>query len=95
MQVKMGSMIRNIKITPVLNGFLVTVGCQTVVFEGRAKLIQELHAYLDNPDEMEKKYRESSINRCLLEEACVAQTPGRVSQEAPGQGCLERNPATR
>lgn len=50
-------MIHEIKIKAVLNGYIVNVGCQILVFESRQKLIKELDAYLDKPKETEKKYR--------------------------------------
>ena len=71
-------MIRQITIKPVLNGFIVDVGCQTIVFGSNTTLVQALEAYLINPDASEKAYRESSINaRHFLgpNAECVCEAP--------------------
>ena len=47
---------RNISIRAVLNGYVVEVGCQTVVFESHHTLIRELEAYLLHPKEVEERY---------------------------------------
>lgn len=59
-------MIREIKIKAALNGYIATVGCQTLVFNERAVMLKELDAYLEKPDETEKRYREQAVNRDLL-----------------------------
>jgi len=54
--------MREVTIKPVLNGFVVQVGCQAVVFESKMNLILELSKYLDDPYKIEKRYLEESIN---------------------------------
>ena len=53
-------MIRDITIKAVLNGFIVTVGCHTVVFQSADQLLAELAAYFVAPDEVEKRFVTSS-----------------------------------
>ena len=48
--------MRDITISPVVNGFLVTVGCQRVVFTSLDDLIGELRRYVENPAKVEKEY---------------------------------------
>ena len=48
--------MRDIHIKKAMNGFIVTVGCQTLVFEGRERLIRELDLYLEHPDKVEQQY---------------------------------------
>ncbi len=55
-------MIRSIKIEAVLNGFIVYIGCQTLVFDSAAVLADELERYLKNPMEVEKEYLNKSVN---------------------------------
>jgi hypothetical protein len=55
-------MLREIKITPVLNGWIVTVGCQTVVFNDKPNMLNEIDAYLDDPERVEKTYQETAVN---------------------------------
>lgn len=52
----MNNRIRPVQIQQVMNGYLVQVGCQTVVFETRAKLLVELEKYTLNPDKCEQEY---------------------------------------
>ena len=47
---------RDIKIKKVLNGYIVKIGCQKVVFTKRKKLLKELARYWDDPDGVEKEY---------------------------------------
>lgn len=41
-----------------LNGYAVHVGCQSVVFETREKMLSEIERYLKNPSKVEKEYLE-------------------------------------
>lgn len=59
-------MIRKIEIKAALNGYVANVGCQTLVFNSRADMLKELDGYLEKPDETEKRYRETAVNRELL-----------------------------
>ena len=47
---------REITIKPVLNGYVVTVGCSEVVFTSRKKLVKELARYLKDPQAVEEEY---------------------------------------
>lgn len=46
----------DIGITFVLNGCILEIGCQKVVFETKEKLLAELTRYLENPGVVEKEY---------------------------------------
>lgn len=57
-------MIRDIKIRPVLNGFIVDVGCQTIVYDDKAKMISDLSLYYQNPKAFEEEFmRTRAINK--------------------------------
>lgn len=58
-------MIRDVTITTVLNGWIVTVGCQRVVFNNKGKMLDEISDYLLNPKAMEGKYQRTAINAKL------------------------------
>ena len=51
-------MLRDIHIHPVLNGFIVEVGCQTLVFHELQYLLEALEEYFKSPspDAIEKTY---------------------------------------
>lgn len=55
--------MRPVGINPVLNGWTVRIGCQTVVFTDADKLCSELARYIDNPEEVEKDYLSNAKNR--------------------------------
>lgn len=75
-------MIRTITITPVLNGFLCQVGCQTIVFKSVGGLVKVLRAYLTNPEETEKLFLGTAINSQHMGFAGVA-TNGLANDCAP------------
>ena len=54
---------KSIIITPVLNGFLVKVGCQEVVFTSLDKMTTEIYAYYTDPEAVEKAYVKSAVNK--------------------------------
>ena len=56
---------REIKIVPCLNGYVVHCGCQTVVFESREKLIEQLNRYLVNPNLTEIDYIKNAVNHMI------------------------------
>ncbi len=76
-------MTREIHIRPVMNGFVVTVGCKTVVFTDPAFLAAELLRYYKSPEETEKVYLASAINKD--DGPCVEQQAPRPATES-GQG---------
>lgn len=59
--------MRNVTIEAVLNGFIVSVGCQRVVFTGLSDMLTELRRYCINPRETEQHYLEHSCNAHLVE----------------------------
>ena len=54
----------DIKIKPVLNGFVCKVGCKKVVFTNLADMLKELKRYYGakDPSEVSKDWEENSIN---------------------------------
>ena len=66
--------IRNITIQPVLNGFLVSVGCQTVIFGDVGLLCSELARYLSDPKATEERYQRESINANKVSPAWLPET---------------------
>ncbi len=57
---------RPITIRPVLNGYVVQVGCQEVVFDSTDALISGLRHYLSDPEAIEKDYRENALHKDLI-----------------------------
>ena len=46
-----------IQIAYAQNGYICVVGCMTVVFEKKAKMLAEISRYLENPKKVEKEYQ--------------------------------------
>lgn len=85
--------MREVVIRKVLNGFIVQVGCQTVVFQNKTELLVELSNYIDNPAEMEKKYGWDNSVAVTAVHQCATAIPtsqGRFGGETVGY----RDPST-
>jgi len=52
---------REVRITQIDYGYIVKVGCQTLVFENMDTLIEKLTAYLKDPNAVEKKWMTEGI----------------------------------
>lgn len=48
--------MRDVTIKKVMNGFIVGVGCQTLVFENATQLLGTLARYIENPAKVEREY---------------------------------------
>lgn len=70
-------MIRPISIEAVLGGFIVRVGCQTVVFRTRAELLNHLDSYLQYPEQVEAKFVASAENARHFPQAGPMEVAGR------------------
>lgn len=69
-------MIRNISIRPVLNGFVVTVGCQELAYSDRNKMLLDLTNYLIAPELTEKRILEQEgINASTTMQGVNPTTP--------------------
>lgn len=55
-------MCRAIIITPVLNGFVCGIGCQTVVFNDTKTMLAEIGKYYAKPDETEAVWLKKALN---------------------------------
>lgn len=47
-----------VRVREVLNGYIVEVGCKTVVFTSKAELLKELSRFLDDKNAVAKEYLE-------------------------------------
>lgn len=51
----------DVGIRRVLNGFIVKIGCQEVVFESQEKMLSELGRYFNNPQLVTKEYQDNAF----------------------------------
>ena len=54
--------MRDVTIKAALNGYVVRLGCQRVVFTDRALMLRALDDYLSAPEKVESQYMFGSIN---------------------------------
>ena len=80
-------MLRNIKIKSVLNGWIVEVGCQTLVFRDLTHMTTQLKLYLNDPEGLEKKYLEESVNSDKLGCCAVARDEPDLRVDEEGADC--------
>ena len=76
-------MIRDIIITPVLNGFICKVGCQQVVFNSINEMTSEIETYYRNPEETEARFIKKAVNKKV--ETGVTGDPQACSPMYPAQ----------
>ena len=78
-------MTRTIAIKTVLNGFVVKVGCQTVVFTSRVNLINHLDQYLKTEDtyQFERTFLDDAVNARKLGFGSGEPTPETPHDVAP------------
>ena len=57
--------MEKIEIIGVLNGWIVQVGCQTVVFTDASYMCDELERYVENPSKVENEYLEAKKNNTV------------------------------
>lgn len=84
-------MIRSLEIRPVLNGFVVQVGCQVVVFTSREALLKGLAEYLENPEEVEMRYSTTALNAGILLRGVEETQMTQVPPPPPAEPCSRRN----
>jgi len=81
--------MRTITISPLLNGYLVKVGCKTLAFLSAEALCKELGNYLHNPIEVEEEYLRNAINKEeIAQEAPQAYADTGVSKAKSVQALL-------
>jgi hypothetical protein len=78
-------MVRELHITPVLNGFVVKVGCQTVVFRDVESLGEAITKYYHNPKLIEENYIKFAVNKMMGNPA--QPTEPIYSDGQPETGC--------
>ena len=77
--------MRTVTINPALNGYTVTVGCRTAVFETDESLLKALKAYLKDPVGTEKLFLKAERHR---------ENTGPVAQPVQERtGCQPPQPA--
>ena len=86
-------MIREITIRAVLNGYIVNVGCQIVVFQNRDYMMRELLRYLEKPDEVEEEYTTRGLNTEQL--ATLRTLPEPFQTEGTREAELPEPPESR
>lgn len=69
------------------NGFIVDVGCQTLVFENQTMLLAQLDKYLTDPQKAEKEFNEKYYPEKLNSEPVPPSVCGCASAPIAGARC--------
>lgn len=75
--------IREVTIRQVMNGFVVNVGCQTVVFENSTNMLQQLAAYIESPKDKEREFESKYGSGCEEGVGQVCDTENIKQAERP------------
>jgi len=73
--------MKDIKIKPALNGWIVEVGCKKVVFNSLREMIDEIKAYIADPEEAEKHYMDNAVNEDKTNNWPLSIVDGKVLNE--------------
>ncbi len=58
-------LMREVTVSPVLNGFVVRVGCQTLVFNRIEDVAANLIAYQKDPEKTEHQFIKDAVNKTM------------------------------
>jgi len=79
-------MPQELRITPVLNGFIVQAGCQTLVYNSSDHIITEFTEWVREPEKIERRYRETMEKKGICPppppDTMTAQEIGRIPAPA-------------
>lgn len=84
---------KSMTIRPVLNGFIVTVGCQTVVVTSTTRLAREIERYYNCPKEVEEEYLKDAVNK-YIDQPIPAMQPAYISTGIGTIGLPDTPPGT-
>jgi len=82
-------------IQPVLNGFIVRAGCQTLVYDNPDKIITDFAEWVRTPNQIEARFRKLMEEKGLRpppppETLTTAQEVGRIASPATAPANLRR-----
>jgi hypothetical protein len=84
---------REITIRPVMNGYVVRVGCQELAFScGPQTLASELAKYLEDPEGVEKQYWKEALHDDRKQERNTPQAERSVAPSPVGTCVAEPRP---
>jgi hypothetical protein len=79
--------MRDIRIRPILNGWLVKVGCQEICITDAETLGKEITRYVQRPGEVEKEYLSKALNKNI--------TNNQVEMDRPEMARMAPEPVNR
>jgi len=60
-------------ITPVLNGFIVRAGCQTLVYDSADKIKMDFAEWVNDPQKIEQRYMDQMTKKGGMPPMCIQQ----------------------
>ena len=76
---------RDITIKVVLNGWIVIVGCQTILFTDLVLLTQEIGTYLLDPEDRERHYLETAVNSRFFPQTEAEEQPALAGHDTTSE----------
>lgn len=55
--------MKEVRIEPVLNGWIVRIGCATIVALSKEVMLSEIGRYIDDPKAVEREYSANAVNK--------------------------------
>ncbi len=88
--------MREVRIEPVLNGWIVRVGCASVVAMSKEAMLSEIGRYIDDPEAVEKEYAANAVNQGTYQPdgGAVPQSEPSMQEESrpdSGEDCPPAN----
>lgn len=82
--------MKEVQIEAALNGWIVHIGCATVVALSKEAMLSEIGRYIDNPSGVEAEYAANAVNRGTYQpdEGPMARAQ-REPRSAEAEGCDE------
>jgi len=89
--------MKEVRIEPVLNGWIVRVGCASVVALSKESMLSEIGRYIDDPEGVTKEYAANAVYQGTYQpdEGAEVRRPLRAERAAepdapePGEDCGE------
>jgi hypothetical protein len=87
--------VRKFTVEPVLNGYIVSIGCKVVVFDSKEKFLIAIRAYIENPDRTEKEFLASALYPDTVSSLAPTRSPEGYDTQADAHVICDTRASTR
>ncbi len=86
--------MKEVRIEPVLNGWVVRIGCATMVALSKEGMLSEIGRYIDDPKGVEKEYATNAVNQGTYSPDGGAVPQSEPPSQVPNEGSEPRPDTT-